>query len=87
MTKNNYEKRMEQHQKTFEKLWQKIVIDTNNFIERNPEKTMYSLVNVEKFADGLTLSGAWIYDRINGKNQNSKGALTKKIRKVLGFTL
>ena len=87
MTKNAYIKRMKQHEATFDILWAKIVKDTNEFIEDNPEVSMYSLQNnIEKFSDYLALSGAWIQDRINGKKPKERGSLTKKIRKALGYT-
>jgi len=87
MTKKAYTKRMKQHEESFNKLWTKMVDDTNEFIKDNPEKTMYSLNNnIEHFCDHLALSGAWIQDRINGKMPKDRGSLTKKIRKALGFT-
>lgn len=91
MTTNKYQKRMKQHEESFDRLWQKIVSDTNEFNKSNPEKTMYSLSKIEKFADNLCLSGAWIQDRINGftgtiDSKTYKKSLTKKIRKALGFT-
>jgi len=91
MTTKQYEKRMKQHEKSFDKLRQKIVSDTNDFIKDNPEKTMYSFSNIEKFCDNMCLSGAWIQDRINGyygttQHKTYNKSLTKKIRKALGFT-
>ena len=87
MTKNAYIKRMKQHEATMDRLWRKIVDDTNQFIKDNPETTMYSFGNnIEKFSDDLCLKGAWIQDRINGKMPRDRGSLTKKIRKALGFT-
>jgi hypothetical protein len=86
MTTVKYKKRMKQHEATFERLWSKIVDDTNDFIKDNPEKTMYSLGQIGKFIDSLALSGAWIQDRIDGKKPKDRGSLTKKIRKALGFT-
>ena len=92
MKKEEFIKRMKDHENNFDELWQKIVMDTNTFIEDNPDIGMYSLQNnIEKFIDQLCLSGAWIYDRIEGKsgipsNRNYRGSLTKKIRKALGYT-
>ena len=91
MTTKKYQKRMEQHEKSFDKLWQKIVADTNEYTSKNPEKTMYQLTKIEKFCDQMCLSGAWIQDRINGyigtiHSKTYRRSLTKKIRKALGFT-
>jgi len=87
MTKKAYIKRMKQHEATFDRLWRKIVDDTNEFIKDNPEDSMYQFQNnIEKFSDYLALSGAWIQDRINGKMPKDRGSLTKKIRKALGYT-
>ena len=78
---------MKQHEATMDRLWRKIVDDTNEFIQKNPEISMSSFTNnVENFSDDLCLKGAWIQDRINGKNRRDRGSLTKKIRKALGFT-
>lgn len=84
---------MRKHEEAFDKIWMKIVADTNKFIETNPDIGMYSLTNnVDKFIDQLCLSGAWIHDRIEKKsgvpsNRKYRGSLTKKIRKALGYTL
>jgi hypothetical protein len=87
MTRKVYEKRMKQHEATFDRLWQKMVKDTNQFIKDNPDNTMYSLRNLDRFTDSLALSGAWIVDRINGKYPRDRGSLTKKIRRALGFSI
>ena len=87
MKKETYIKRMKSHEDKFDILWAKIVKDTNEFIKDNPDVGMYSLQNnIEKFSDSMTLSGAWIQDRINGKTWNNRSSLTKKIRKALGYT-
>jgi len=93
MTKKRYIQRMEKHDQSFAKLWNKIVDDTNAFIADNPDVGMYSLQNskVETLSDYLCLSGAWIQDRINGKTGARYGkkynqSLTKKVRKALGYT-
>lgn len=92
MTKNAYIKRMKQHEQSFDKLWKKIVFDTNEFISDNPDIGMYTMqsTKVEKLIDSLCLSGAWINDRIEGYSgvPSLKGynkSLTRKIRKALGY--
>tara|TARA_A100001201_G_scaffold100253_1_gene86234 strand:- start:159 stop:428 length:270 start_codon:yes stop_codon:yes gene_type:complete len=88
MRKETYIKKMKAHEERFDILWAKMVKDTNDFIEKNPDVTMYSFQNsIEKFTDNLCLSGAWIQDRINGHGYRDRIGLTKKIRKALGFTL
>ena len=96
MTKKAYAKRMAQHEATFDRLWGKMVDDTNDFIKKNPELTFRALNNdgycqLEHFRDNLCLSGAWIGDRIDGRvatvhSKSYKGSLTKKIRNSLGYT-
>ena len=92
MTQQEYIERMKAHENKFDELWQEIVKDTNNFVKENEEVSMYSFQNnVSKFVDQLSLSGAWVQDRINGKsgvyyNPKYRGSLTKKIRKALGYT-
>ena len=86
MKAKTYERLMKERERQFDKNWQKIVKLTNEFIKDNPEKTMYSLNQIEKFADSMSLSGAWVYDRINGLKRDDRGSVTKKIRKALGFT-
>ena len=94
MTKDAYIKRMKAHEARFEKLWTKIVQDTNRFIVDNPNTGIITIqhTSIEGFANSLCLSGVWIRDRIDKKsgipgNSNYKGSLTKKIRKALGYTL
>jgi len=36
--------------------------------------------------DNIVQIGGWIYDRLHGMNRLSRKSLTKKLRKVLGFT-
>jgi len=89
MRKNTYQKKMENHKKSFDKLWKKIVNDTNDFIEKNPEISLYSFQDIEKFTDNMCLSGAWVQDRLNGKSPfvHKKGSLTRKIKKSLGYNI
>ena len=88
MRKETYIKKMKAHEERFDKLWAKMVKDTNDFIEKNPNTTMYSFQNnIENFTGQLCLSGAWIQDRINGFEYRHKLGLTKKVRKALGYTL
>ena len=93
MTREQYIKKMKDHENKFDKIWMDIVEDTNEYVKNNPETTTYSLQNnVEKFIDQLCLSGAWIQDRINGKKgtpglKGYRGSLTKKIRKALGYNI
>ena len=94
MTKDAYIKRMKAHEARFDKLWTKIVQDTNQFIVDNPDIGMYTMQQtpIEGFIESLCLSGAWIQDRIDNKsgipgNSNYKGSLSKKIRKAIGYTL
>lgn len=86
MTPEEYQNKMKAHQEQFDKLWEEMVKDTNDFLKDNPEKTMYSLITVEAFADDLAVSGAWVHDRINGLNPRTDGKMTPLIRKALGFT-
>lgn len=91
MTKEAYLKRMKQHEETMDRLWIKIVNDTNEYIRSNkPESPPHN--QIEKFSDQLCLAGAWVYDRSQGKtctthNSAYRGSLTKKIRKALGYTI
>ena len=86
MKQETYEKKMLKHEERFDKLWKKIVEDTNTYVAKNPKKTMYRLTTVEDFVNNLCLSGAWIFDRNNHKFPRDRGSLTKKIRKALGYT-
>jgi hypothetical protein len=42
--------------------------------------------NWQRYADGITESGAWIYDRLNGCQRSGKKTVAKKIRRALGYT-
>ena len=87
MKKETYIKRMKANEERFDKLWRKIVEDTNSYIEKNPETSMYGFQNnVLNFSDYMCKSGAWIQDRVNGKMPRDRGSLTKKIRQALGYT-
>ena len=87
MRKETYIKRMKANEERFDKLWRKIVDDTNSYIEKNPETSMYGFQNnVLNFSDYMCKSGAWIQDRVNGKMPRDRGSLTKKIRQALGYT-
>jgi len=93
MKKEIYIKKMEDHHIAFNDLWKKIVIDTNKFVEENPSIGAgdFSLQSVASFIDDLSLSGAWVQDRINGLSgtyglDGYKKSLSRKIRKSLGFT-
>lgn len=93
MKKETYIKKMQKHEMAFDKLWTRIVEDTNQFIEKNPDVGMYSLLYsaVGRLIDSLCLSGAWIQDRIEKKSgipsvrKEYRESMTKKIRKALGY--
>ena len=89
MDKQEYLRRMKEHENSFDVLFMKIVEDTNNFIESNQldTKNASEESSIEKMVDGICLSGAWIMDRLKGKYPNDRGSLSKKIRKALGYTL
>ena len=90
MNKQEYLRRMKEHEDSFEVLWMKIVEDTNEFIESNPkldtEKASEER-SIEKMVDSICLSGAWIMDRLKCKYPKDRGSLTKKVRRALGYTL
>jgi hypothetical protein len=92
MTKEEFIAKIKVHESKFDELWMGIVQDTNQFIQDNPDVTMYSLQTVDKLVDYLCLSGAWIHDRIQGKSSvpttpKYRGSLSKKIRKALGYNI
>lgn len=41
---------------------------------------------IERTIDGFVELGGWIYDRLNGKTRIDKKSMTRKLRKVLGYT-
>ena len=95
MTKKQLIKRMTAHERKFQVLWSKMVKDVNQYLTDNPEeKSFYPFQNtqIDKFCDSLSLSGAWVYDRLNGKTsiphgKDYKGSRTKGTRKVLGYNI
>ncbi|MGB4966328.1 MAG: hypothetical protein WBO77_04465 [Microgenomates group bacterium] len=94
ITKADYIEKMKGHREAFNDLWMKIVSDTNEYIESNPDTNMDTVSGgaVEYLTHDLCLSGAWIIDRLNDRtgitgDKNYKYSLTKKIRKALGYTL
>lgn len=87
MDKQEYLKRMKEHEDSFDKLWMKIVDDTNEFIRTNPKSGAADENCIEKMVDSLCLSGAWIKDRLNGLYPKDRKSLTKKVRKALGYAI
>ena len=90
MDKQEYLKRMKEHEDSFNVLWMKIVEDTKEFIESNPKLDTGKALeerSIKNMVDGICLSGAWIMDRLKGKYPNDRGSLTKKVRRALGYTL
>lgn len=51
-----------------------------------PISWAYELEYYDQYIDQILFIGSWIHDRMNGKTRYSKKSLTKKIRKVLGYT-
>lgn len=88
MTKSKYLKKIKSYDKSFTKLYNKIVNDTIEFKKDNPDIKMNdsSMEEVERFADYLSLSGGWLYDEINDRFNTSR-SMRKKIRKALGFII
>lgn len=91
MTQARYLKRMKQHEDAIDKIWMKIANETNEFIDDNPDQTIISRGQIWRFVDSLCLKGAWIADRLRGFSGVShhptyRRSLSKKIRKILGFT-
>jgi len=90
IAKRSLKKKLNKREKQFEKLWEGIVTDVNNYTEKHGTLSDYHIA--EGFVDNLCLSGAWIADRLTGHSgvpslERYKGSLTKKIRKALGYTL
>jgi hypothetical protein len=91
MKKEEYSKRLQQHNKDFDELWAKIVQDTNDFISLDSQVTTSDQIEgVEDIVDNFCLSGAWIQDRLDGKSNDPcsekyKGSLSEKIGKALGY--
>lgn len=85
MTKSEYEDIMLKHRAEFEKVWFQIIKDTNLFIESNEKKEVTKIV--ERFADDLSLSGAWLHDSLKEINHHSKKSISFKIQKTLGYNL
>lgn len=86
MRAKKYQKRMKQHEESFDKLWRKIVDETNEHIRWCKENNETPNVP-ERFADYMATSAAWLYDRPSGKMPKDRGSMTKKIRKALGYTI
>lgn len=48
--------------------------------------SFYGDPNWQRTADAIAEFAGWIYDRVNGRNRLHKQSMTKKIRRVLGYT-
>ena len=94
MKKQEFAEKMTEHEKAFNELWSKIVIDTNEFLKENERlsEPIGNIGRIDGFIDSLCLSGSWIEDRLNGfsglpKTNGYNKSRTKKIRKALGYNL
>lgn len=94
-TKKQLLKRLNFLDDSFQKnIHNKAVTAVNEYLEHNKpffKSEVICTKEVECIVDNLCLTGAWIYDRLQGKictthHKNYNGSLTKKIRKALGFT-
>ena len=89
MTKQEYISRMKEHQAKFEELQEAIVKDTNATIEENGSinpQIHYEAKPIESFADEISTFGAWIRDRVEGRNPlHTRANVSSKVRKALGF--
>ena len=89
MTKQEYTNRMTAHQVKFEELRDAIVKDTNDMIEENGRinpQIDYQAKSIEYFADEIATFGAWIRDRVEGRNPlHTRANISSKIRKALGY--
>lgn len=97
MTEEELIESMKSFESEFDILWTKIVSATNQYLKDNPEHSSFGMFNhstqnrLEKFIDSLSMSGAWVHDRLNKKsgvyhNKNYRGSMSKRIRKALGYT-
>ena len=89
-TLKQLERRMKQLENTYYvQVWNKEVLAINEFLQHNGGITPPDFI--EKISDKRILDGAFIFDRIQNKicthhSPDYRGSLTKKVRKILGFT-
>ncbi|MCP4648762.1 MAG: hypothetical protein GY853_01600 [PVC group bacterium] len=96
-TQKQLKKRLKQLHNHFQKeVHYKMVEAVSEYLQNNDSldnsDIQYQVKEIEELTDSLILSGAWLYDRIQGKictthNKDYKGSLTKKVRKALGFNI
>lgn len=82
-----YKERLKLHSKEFDNLFQRIVLDTNKLVDRNPDFEYQKDKDIESFIEDLILSGAWIKDRLNGVDRMlyNQSSNTYQVRNLLGF--
>lgn len=87
--RQEYVNRMKEHQLKFDELREAIVRDTNAMIEANgiiSPQIDYQFKSIEGFADEISIFGAWIRDRVEGRNPlHTRANISSKVRKALGF--
>ena len=94
-TKGQLLKRLKFLDDSFHKnIHMKAVTAVNKYLTNNKpmDKSNVWIAEIDHMVDNLCLSGAWIYDHLQGKictthNKDYRGSLTKKIRKALGYNL
>ena len=85
MTKEEYTRKMAEHEESFQKLWEEIVKDSHYYIGAHPYGPKGHLTPVAEFAETLMFCGTWVYDRAVEPNRRAKKTLRQKIRKILGY--
>jgi hypothetical protein len=93
MTKQEYIKEV---RKLFDTEWHflkdELVKLTNAYIYSNSEEERDNFAQLdygtdfERLIDDLALMRAWIEDRLNGRYPKDKKSMTRKMRRILGYT-
>ena len=90
MNASEFEKQLKEIE---EETWEKVVAlvfkareDEFGHSDGNEMVSFADDPNWQRKADALGELCGWIYDRINGKTRLSRGSMTKKIRRALGYS-
>ena len=92
MTLDELKTKIKSHNDKIDDIWPDMVKDINKYLAKNKHiKNPTEIKEFENIIDNLLLSGAWIHDRLQGRtarhgHSSYNGSMSKKVRKILGFT-
>lgn len=91
MTKKEFETKIFTYHQLLDDIFDQMIKDVNFYIDDNGHTSIENIERLEPTIDRIIRMGGWISDRLNGfatypNGNNYKKSLSKKLRKILGYT-